>query len=376
VPGVLLFVYGLPRELSPIEDRGTVLTIGIAPEGSTIDYTDRYAKRIEENLSAQPETDKVFQVIGFGNDVGRVISFARLTDWEEREAKQQEVTARVAPMMFAIPGLQAFASNPPSLGQNPTEKPVQFVLQTSQDYSVLQAAADRMLAAARGNPGLSNVDTDLKLNKPQLNVTIDREKAALLGIGVETVGRTVETMLGGRQVTRFKRNGKQYDVVLQVRAGARSTPTTSRRSTSARRRCHGAAVELVKVEETVAPKDLAHFNKLRSATINAQVAPGYSLGEALAFFEQEAQSLPPGVLYDFKEQSREYRRPRPASRSCSAWPCCSSTWCWRPSSRAGSTRSSSCSPCRWRWRVLPWRSSSPASRRTSTARSGSSRWSG
>jgi multidrug efflux pump len=118
----------------------------------------------------------------------------------------------------------AFASNPPSLGQNPTEKPVQFVLQTSQDYAVLQAAADRMLAAARGNPGLSNVDTDLKLNKPQLNVTIDREKAALLGIGVETVGRTVETMLGGRQVTRFKRNGKQYDVVLQVRAGARSTP--------------------------------------------------------------------------------------------------------------------------------------------------------
>ena len=309
VPGVLLFVYGLPRELSPIEDRGTVLTIGIAPEGSTIDYTDRYAKRIEENLSAQPETDKVFQVIGFGNDVGRVISFARLTDWEEREAKQQEVTARVAPMMFAIPGLMAFASNPPSLGQNPTEKPVQFVLQTSQDYAVLQAATDRMLAAARGNPGLTNVDTDLKLNKPQLNVTIDREKAALLGIEVETVGRTVETMLGGRQVTRFKRNGKQYDVVLQVRAGARSTPDDL--SQIYVRADGGAMVplsNLVKVEETVAPKDLAHFNKLRSATINAQVAPGYSLGEALAFFEEEAQSLPPGVLYDFKEQSREYRQ--------------------------------------------------------------------
>ncbi len=300
----------LPAELAPVEDRGTVLTIGIAPEGSTLAYTDRYAKLIEEAYREQPAIERIFLVIGFGNDVTRAIGFGRLKDWNERPGlTQQQITREMAPKMAAIPGLLAFPNNPPSLGQSPVSKPVQFVLQTSLPYSELQRAVDQLMAAARRNPGLVNVDTDLKLNKPQLNVTIDREKAALMGIDVRTIGQTVETMLGGRQVTRFKREGKQYDVIVQVKPEDRSTPNDL--SQIFVRGAGGVMVplaNLVTIEETVAPKELNHFNKLRSATISATLAPGYSLGDALAFLEAEAEKLPAGIVSDLDGQSREFRQ--------------------------------------------------------------------
>ncbi len=174
----------LPAELSPIEDRGTIVALGIAPEGSTPAYTDRYVKRMEAIFRDTPFVERFFTVIGFSG-VTQGINFVRLVDWDERSIKQQDITKSLFPKLFAIPGLLAFASNPPSLGQSPIDKPVQYVLQTSQPYQVLQEAVDLMTAAARQNPGLQNLDSDLKLNKPQLKVQIDREKAALLGIDVE-----------------------------------------------------------------------------------------------------------------------------------------------------------------------------------------------
>ncbi len=300
----------LPAELAPVEDRGTVLTIGIAPEGSTIAFTDRYARRIEQAYREQPVIERLFVVIGFGNDVTRTLAFGRLVDWDERPGiTQQQIARELAPKMAAIPGILAFPNNPPSLGQSPTSKPVQFVLQTSQPYEVLQRAVDQLIAAARRNPGLLNVDTDLKLNKPQLVVSIDREKAALMGIDVRTIGQTVETMLGGRQVTRFKRDGKQYDVIVQVKPEDRATPNDL--SQIFVRGAGGVMVplaNLVTIEETVAPKELNHFNKLRSATVTATLAPGYSLGEALAFLEAEAEKLPVGIVTDLDGQSREFRQ--------------------------------------------------------------------
>jgi multidrug efflux pump len=307
--GAYVLFNQLPSELSPTEDRGTILAIGNAPEGSTIDYTNRFARRIEAAMLEQPLVERVFVVIGFGNDVSRVISFARMVNWNQRTTKQQEVTASLGAKLFGIPGLLAFATNPPSLGQNPTEKPVQFVLQTSQPYDFLQTGVEQLMAAARQNPQLVNLDSDLKLNKPQLNVKIDREKAALMGIDVQTVGRTVETMLGGRQVTRFKREGKQYEVVVRVKAADRSTPNDlSQIFVKAGDGAMVPLVNLVSIEERVAPKELNHFNKLRAATITATLAPGYSLGEALGYLEAEAQKLPPGIVYDFKGQSREFNQ--------------------------------------------------------------------
>ncbi len=312
---------GLQSELAPVEDRGTIVGIAIAPEGATLDYTESYARRMEDLFRAIPVVEKFFLVVGFPV-VNQGISFVRLIDWDERDVKQQQITGQLFPRMFGIPGILAFVTNPPSLGQSPVEKPVNFVIQSSLPYDELQKMVDGLLAEARRFPGLTNVDTDLKLNKPELRITIDRDKAAALGVDVETVGRTLETLLGGRQVTRFKKEGKQYDVVVQVAdvdrrnpddiasiyvrgapapaAGATGALTTAGTMIS--------LANLVHVEERVAPKELNHFNKLRSVTITATLAPGTSLGAALAFLQEAAdRSLPPTAQTDYAGQSREFR---------------------------------------------------------------------
>lgn len=305
-----LLVTQIPSELSPIEDRGTIVTIGVGPEGSTIDYTQRYAEAINERLRSEPAVERTMQVIGFGNDVGRVMIFGRLVDWEDRNKSQQEIVASLAPKMAAVTGLMAFPTNPPSLGQSPTSKPVQFVLMTSLPYSELQKAVEAIQAEARSFPGLINLESDLKLNKPQISVQIDREKAALMGMDVQAIGRAVETMLGGRQVTRFKRDGKQYDVVVQVKPQDRSTPNDlSQIFVRARGGAMVPLSNLVQIKETVAPKELNHFNKLRAVTLTATLAPGVSLGEALDFLETAAtRTLPSGVYYDYNGTSREFKQ--------------------------------------------------------------------
>ncbi|WP_353860758.1 efflux RND transporter permease subunit [Azospirillum formosense] len=311
---------GLKSELAPVEDRGTIVGIAIAPEGSTLDYTESYAKRMEDLFRQIPIVEKFFVVVGFPV-VNQGISFVRLIDWDERDVKQQAITAQLFPKMFGIPGILAFVTNPPSLGQSPVDKPVNFVIQSSLPYDELQKMVDGLMAEARKFPGLTNLDTDLKLNKPELRITIDRDKAADLGVDVETVGRTLETLLGGRQVTRFKKEGKQYDVVVQVgdvdrrnpddiaSIYVRGTPTMAAEAgvaTSA-----GAMISLanlVRIEERVAPKELNHFNKLRSVTITATLAPGTSLGEALGYLQAAANRvLPATAQTDYAGQSREFR---------------------------------------------------------------------
>jgi len=298
---------GLPSELSPIEDRGTVVTFGIAPEGSTIDHTFEYGRRIEAILRDTPNMSTYFLIVGFPS-VNNVIAFGRLIDWKDRTVKQQQVVTSLQPKIFGIPGLLGGPSNPQSLGQSASERPVQFVLQTSGPYSELQKAVDKLLAVARANPGLLTVDTDLKLNKPEIRINVDREKAADLGIEVDVIGRTLETMMGGRQVTRFKQNGKQYDVVVQVADVDRTNPDDL--NAIFVRASSGLMIplsNLVTFKETVAARELNHFNKLRSATITAFLAPGYTLGSALEFLQKEAAQLPPGIVFDLAGQSREFR---------------------------------------------------------------------
>ncbi len=299
---------GLKSELTPTEDRGTVIAIGLAPEGATIDYTDRYARRIEAIMAGIPETQRYFMVVGFPV-VSQAISFMGLEDWEERTRSQQAVVGEMFPKLFAIPGIMAFATNPPSLGQSVISKPVEMVLQISGSYDDLQTLVDRIMARVAENPNLANVDTDLKLNKPELKVSVNRDKAAAVGASIDVIGRTLETMLGGRQVTRFKRGSEQYDVIVQVADVDRNNPDDLRDIYV--RGADGGMIQLanlVSVQESVAPKELNHFDKLRAATITANLAPGYSLGEALAFLEAVvAEEAPATARIDYKGQSREFK---------------------------------------------------------------------
>ena len=300
--------HSLNAELAPIEDRGTVVGMGLAPEGATVAYTDRYAHTMEGIYAEVPEVQQYFVVTGFPV-VTQIISFLRLKPWNERTRSQQQVVQQLRGNLFGIPGVLAFPINPPSLGQSFVSKPVQFVIQTTHPYRELEKVVNELMAAARRNPGLLNVDVDLRLNTPQLALAVDRSKAADLGISVETVGRTLETLLGGRQVTRFKREGKQYDVMVQVEPADRTNPADVEGIfVRARDGQMVSLANLVTVTETVAPKELNHFNQLRSATITTNLAEGYTLGQALAFMEATARSvLPASAKTDFAGESREFR---------------------------------------------------------------------
>jgi len=308
------WVYTLLKdELSPLEDRGFFITLVLAPEGASLDYTDRYMREIERLFAGVPEVRSYFTVVAPGlerpNPVNLGIAFVQLAPWEERTRKTQAVTQELAPKMFMqLPGVLAFPVNPPSLGQSFRNPPVQFVIQANT-YEDLDRMAQALLSRARQIPAIANPDVDLRLNKPQLAVDIDRDKAAALGIDVETIGRTLETLLGGRQVTRFKREGKQYDVIVQLEAKDRDTPADL--SAIYVRAKDGRLVQLsnlARVRETVGPKELNHFNRQRAAVISANVAPGYTLGEALQQLEAAAREvLDASARTALDGPSREFR---------------------------------------------------------------------
>jgi len=313
IAGTVLTYGKLRQELSPLEDRGYFLTLIMAPEGASMEYTDGYVRAVERMYAEVPEIRSMFAVVAPGlerpNPVNFGVTFTQLASWEERERKTQQITAAMGPkMMAALPGVNAFPVNPNSLGQGFRTPQVQYVVQ-GNSYQELDVAVEKLLAKARASGSIVNADSDLKLNKPQLSVDIDREKAAALGIDVEVIGRTLETLLGGRQVTRFKREGKQYDVMVQLEAKDRNTPADLT-SIYVRAR-DGSLVQLanlVKVRETVAAKELNHFNRARAAIITGNVAPGSTLGEALDFLDEASKEvLSPDFRTDLDGVSREFR---------------------------------------------------------------------
>lgn len=303
-----VFYKALRSELAPFEDQGGFVAIVVAPEGSTIGYTETYTRMLEEIFRNVPEINRYFVVAGVPT-VSQGIGFVRFVNWSDRKRNQQDIARSVAPAMFAIPGVLAFPVHPPPLGQSVRSKPVEFVVLTSRPYDELAEMMDALLARARTFPGLVSIESDLKLNTPQIRIEVDREKAADIGVDVESLGRTLETMLGGRQVTRFKREGKQYDVVVQVADLDRRNPDDLARIHVRARSGEMVPLSgLVKLEERVAPQSLNHFNQLRSATLSATLAPGYALGDALAFLEKAAEeALPLTARVDYAGQSREFK---------------------------------------------------------------------
>ncbi|MDY0071193.1 MAG: efflux RND transporter permease subunit [Thauera sp.] len=298
----------LKSELAPTEDRGRVVGLFNGPEGATKDYLARYAAEIEQIYAAVPEVQRYLVIAGTPT-VSQGISFVGFTDWKVRERGASAIADEIGPQMRAIPGVNAFPVMPAAFGQGARSRPVSFVITTSESYDELARYAEAMLDAMRDNPGLLSPDTNLKLTLPELRVEVDRERAADLGVAVDVIGRTMETMLGGRQVTRFKRDAEQYDVIVQLEDRARSMPADiSDLYVRARNGEMVPLAQVVKVSEQVAPRELNHFGQRRAVTISANLAPGYAMGEALRWMDETAsQLLPPGYSTDYEGQSREFR---------------------------------------------------------------------
>ena len=303
VLAVVIFT-NLKREFVPPDDRGFFTIFTLAPEGASLGYTDDYQQRVEAVLARTPDVDSYFSIIGFGGRVNSGIIFVRLTDWSERHRSAQEIIGEVQPQLFGIPGIFAFANNPSAFGG--FGQPVQFVVR-HPDFDSLKVAMDRLMARAQTIPGLINLDTDLKVNKPELTVVYDRDRAEDLGVPIRDVSNTLQTMLGGQRIGTFTRDNKLYYVIAQLEPNARATPRDM--TGLYLRGTNGQLVQLsalAHIEEGVGPRQLGHFSRVRSATLTGNLAPGFTLGEALdSLYAASDAVLPPGSSIALAGESRE-----------------------------------------------------------------------
>ncbi|MDI1273660.1 efflux RND transporter permease subunit [Polaromonas sp.] len=305
---ILLIFPTMKQELSPLEDRGTILATVNAPDGATLDYTNRYAEALEKMGQPYKEFDRIFASIG-NPTVSQASVIYRTVDWDERKRSTLEMARELQPKFASLPGVTAFPITPPSLGQGFRERPLNFVIQTSDSYENLNIVVEQLLAEIAKNPGIQSPVSDLRLNKPELRIDVNRDKAADLGVSVEVVAKAIETMLGGRNVTRYKRDAEQYDVIVQTEAGGRSTPEDIEGIyVRGRNDAMIPLSSLVTVREAVSPRELNHFGQRRAASITANLAPDYSLGQALTFMNGiSAKVLKPGYSTDLNGTSREFK---------------------------------------------------------------------
>ncbi len=294
-------------ELAPMEDRGVILVIINGPDGATLDYTQKYVNMLEKIGRKYTEFDKFFAVVG-NPTVAQGAVFLGALPWDQRKRSTLDMAREMMPAMGGMSGVMAFPITPPSLGQAFRERPFNFVVLTNDTYENLAKVTKTIQDEVAKNPGIVSMDIDLRLNKPEISLEVDRERAADLGIPVETIARAVETAMGGRSVTQYKREGEQYDVVVQTEAKNRNTPMDVEKIfVRGRADTMVPLSALVKMKEVVVPRELNHFAQRRSVTFTANLAPTYSLGQALTFMKEvTGKLLKTGYSTDVNGNSREF----------------------------------------------------------------------
>jgi multidrug efflux pump len=307
----------IPTEFAPVADVGRLFISLQGPEGATFQYMEEQARQLEAIINREQERSNDIERVmmripnfGGGGDVNSARAIVILKHWSERERSAQQISQVLMEEVRKIPGVRAFAGQAGSLGRGGFGSPVQAVI-GGPDYEQLAQWSEKMLEIAQRNPGLQNVDTSWKQRKPQLRVSVDRNRAADLGVSLQTVGRTLETVLGSRRVTTYVDRGREYYVMLQAGDEDRRT-ITDLTNIHVRSSRSGELIPLsnvVNIEETAGAVRLTRFNRLRSIEISADLAPGYTMGEAVQWFQQTvAKELPSGATLMWDGESGEYVR--------------------------------------------------------------------
>jgi multidrug efflux pump len=300
-------IQGLPSELAPSEDQDFVLVVLRGPAGSPLAYNNHYAQEIVHTISSYPEVKQVFSVIGTP-DVSSGMLFVALSPSADRKRSAMVLAQKINGKIAKLPAVEAYAMVPPSLGGSGKERPLSYVILTNQDYPQLNEVVQKIMAAAKKNPNLTQLQTNLQLNQPQLLLNVNRDQAANLNVNVVDVARAVQAMIGSSTVNTYNVGGEQYDVDIQAPLANRNEPSDI--SGLFLRSSSNAMVplsSLVHVENSITAPQLNHFSQRRSATISANLAPGYSLGQALNFMDSTAKEiLPTGYSTDLKGVSRDY----------------------------------------------------------------------
>ncbi|HLF11332.1 MAG TPA: efflux RND transporter permease subunit [Gammaproteobacteria bacterium] len=317
--GVLTF-RSVPSEFTPTADVGRAWIQIEAPEGASFEYIDGYARQLEQIALKEKEQGDIDRVLirvpGTGGnnirtgDVNTARAFVILKPWRERERSVREIVEAVLVEARKLPGIRASSGQPGSLGRGRSGRPIEAVI-GGPEYEQLGVWSDRLLQLARGNLGLTNVENNYKERKPQIRVSVDRDRAADLGVSLETVGRTLETMLGSRTVTTYVDRGREYNVILQGRDDIRETSTdlTNIRVRSTRTDELIPLSSIVRLEETSGTMQLSRFNRLRAVDVSADLVPGYTMGEAVQWFQDTVRrELPPEATLMWDGQSGEFTR--------------------------------------------------------------------
>jgi multidrug efflux pump len=306
----------LPTEYAPREDRGIFFTLATAPPGASLEYTEAYAQRMEEITMRYVDNGEAHRVLlrlpggwGGGGGVDSARAVVLLSDWDVRERSVEEIADEVRKELDQLPGVQARVITPAGLGVRGADRPVQMVL-GGAEYAQLAAWRDELMEAAGNIVGLTGLDSDYEERQPQMRVVVDRNRAAELGVSLENIGRTLETMLGSRAVTTYIDRGREYRVILQGLAEGRATPSDLsniyvRSETSSRL---VPLSNIVSIAERAGPAELRRFDRLRSITLTGGLESGASLGEVLDEFEALARSiLPPEIRIGWDGESREFK---------------------------------------------------------------------
>ncbi|WP_413614947.1 efflux RND transporter permease subunit [Halomonas cupida] len=319
--GVAWLYPQLPAEYTPREDRGTFFVIVNGPPGATFSWMEDYMDEVEARImplteqvdgEGKPEVERVLVISPMGR--GNVETFnsgfaiVGLSDWSERRSAWP-IMNEVRESLGQLPGIRAFPVMSQGFGGG-SEQGLQFVL-GGGSYEQLVTWRDALMDYIRQtNPKLINLESDYEESQPQLSVNIDYTRAADLGVTVTEIGRTLETLLGGRTVTQFTDEGEEYDVILEAERGSNPTPAALD-SVRVRSERTGELVplsSLVDIESYAGPSTLNRYNRLRAITLQADLADGYSMGEALDYLDQAVEDiLPAGVQTDVKGAARDYR---------------------------------------------------------------------
>jgi len=314
VVGSGLIYPNIAQEFSPKEDRGAFFLIVNGPEGASYSYIEEYMTEIERRLMPYIDSGEMQRLLvraprSFGNieNFNNGIVIALLDDWDNRRPATV-IMNEIRQNLAGLPGVRAFPVMRQGLGGG-TQKPVQFVIGGST-YEELARWRDILIQHINdNNPGFRGLDNDYKETRPQLDFQVDYERAADLGVTIAEIGRTLETMMGGRNVTTFLDRGEEYDVILE---GERNT----QRSFSDIQNIYVPSertgelipiANLVNIKEYGAAQRLARYNRIRSITLEANLEEGYSLGDALAYLNDAVDELLPSeVIVDYKGQSRDF----------------------------------------------------------------------
>jgi multidrug efflux pump len=300
--------YFIPSELAPSEDSGFILAPIMAPTSANIEYTEKYSKTLESCFAKIPEAENYLVVNGQGiggSSPNTGISFVTLKPWDERKRSVDEIIADLFPKLWAIPGIIAFPVNPSNLPGAGGISPVQIEIQTLGDYEKLDEVAQKVIAEAQKNSKLYNLRAEPKLDQPQLDLKINREKAGSLGISMRDIGFAINLGFGQPTTGYFGMEGRSYKVIPQLFPEFSNQPNTL--NYLYLNTASGAMVSLgniVTIDKTVTPQSYNHFQQLRSIEITASMVPGYTLNQALTYLKATIKEIAPDMQIDYAGQSR------------------------------------------------------------------------